>query len=780
MSDIKIGVSLVQKGNLRDLLRPLVEESARARKAVDRDAKAAAKAQADAAKAAAKAQAAEAKTAAREQQKVLRAAASEREKSARQASNAERRLQQDQYREGLRLKKQEVADAARTAREKQAQVRREQADFTRRLRERQRERERENREILRDVARHERQEARDAKQKESKAAQRRKETTSNAVSTFTGLARAGASAARSAAAGMGYNTDVSSALSRSAQRQATVSDFTVNAATAGGRVATAGELAANDRVITDAGLATKLDFNELAEGANAFVAKAGEDIDILKANLVDLGKIAMATGTDVGDLISAAGDVSKSLEDTPDKAQRLQEVMRLIAKQTAMGNVEMADFAVYMSRVVSSAYMFEGDRAQNMGILGALAQVSMRGGRSTAAEGTNSAQSFARDITKGRALERFQEAGLEVFTDETKTKLRSADKIILDYIDMFGGNLEDLANYFQNENSRAVIKGFQNIYDEAANAAREAGKSDEDVKKAGRGAIQNEFSKFSTTLSMEQIDKSAGLKMRGGKAMAQDFNNRMDMMATNLSQKLAPAFEQLAPKVAGVTGAVADLAAWAANNPMQAVVVAMAASVTKANVGSAISAALEKSAGIGKGMSIAAAALTVIAMGTLVMDSDASAREKAATNTENTITGATNARLGLLAASENLAGKKDDEDKLAAIERKRVATYSLIDEQHALKKRIDSAEIYKEGDGAFYQIGRILNGAANTLTGGLVGTSFEQSAGKAADVANLEQMKATFQANQAALERALSGTLKVEVVSMPGGGPTLGGGRTSE
>ena len=56
-----------------------------------------------------------------------------------------------------------------------------------------------------------------------------------------------------------------------------------------------------------------------------------------------LGKLAKASGSDLGDLADAAGDVSTALGDmAPDKkAERIDSIMRTIAGQGKIGAVEI-------------------------------------------------------------------------------------------------------------------------------------------------------------------------------------------------------------------------------------------------------------------------------------------------------------------------------------------------------------------------------------------------------------------------------------------------------
>lgn len=402
-----------------------------------------------------------------------------------------------------------------------------------------------------------------------------------AYGTFAGVARRSVGIGAELAGGFGVDFDMGSAMGRGVSLESAAARTTTSAATAVGKTASAEDIKATMEMIQKAGKETALDFNKLANGLEDFVSKSS-DLKTGGAILGQLGLIARATGTDVEKLVSAAGDVNKTLDDSPDKAQRLLAIMRLVAKQGAMGNVEVKDLATYMGKMISSGFMFEGSIDKNIGILGAMSQVAMKGGASTAADATRAADAFSRDLTKGAALERFKKAGIEIFADPGEgpgknTKLLSPEKIITSFMEKSGGNLAMLADLFQNEMSKKVLKGFGNV-------AEQASKRGEDPIEA----VRKEFAKFTASLTEGDVAKAAGVSMGTAEARAQAFQNNLDLVASSLAERVLPQLEKLAPKALELADALSKLVSAAIDNPVTAITAAIVGSIAKAAIGESV------------------------------------------------------------------------------------------------------------------------------------------------------------------------------------------------
>ena len=153
---------------------------------------------------------------------------------------------------------------------------------------------------------------------------------------------------------------------------------------ASGKVATVADIASSDAAVRATGDATSTSYTDVATGLEAFTAKSS-DLEVGKRKLTELMQLSQATGSNFQDLASAAGSVNQSLEAGPDKAERMADVMRVIAKQGAMGSVEMKDLAAYMPRISSVSEKFAGDRSTTMAQFGAIAQMGVHSGQGTSA-----------------------------------------------------------------------------------------------------------------------------------------------------------------------------------------------------------------------------------------------------------------------------------------------------------------------------------------------------------------------------------------------------------
>jgi hypothetical protein len=493
-------------------------------------------------------------------------------------------------------------------------------------------REKENDAILRDVAKTEAtkgrikerysREERDRNEKtDQERAKRNEKIASDAMGFMRKAAGAAARVAGEVVGGLGVSFDVGSAVRRGMELDTVARRATISGKGALDQNATEADVQSTIATIRAAGVASKQDFGSLAKGLEDFVSKSS-DLETGKKVLGDLGRIARATGTDVNELVSAAGDVNKTLEDGPDKADRLLEVMTLVATQSAKGAVEVKDFARYMGRITAGAFKFEGSRAQNIGILSSLAQIAMSGGAAGPREATNAAQAFSNDLTKGEALKRFDAAKIQLFTDDTKTTLRSPEKIITDYLRHSGGNLADLSKYFQNEGSRRVITGFAQKYNAAGGG------------EAGIKAVEAEFSKFAQTMSSDDVQKRFELSGGSREAKAAEFQNKFDTIVEGMMEKMLPALEKLEGPALKAADALTSLMVAATEHPWGTVAAviggSIAGSIAKAAIGDMIGKGIAGAmsafgpAGFAVGLLAVAAAAAAAAIADYESKSDAS------------------------------------------------------------------------------------------------------------------------------------------------------------
>lgn len=578
---------------------------------------------------------------------------------------------------------------------------------------------------------------------------------SQSYSNVAGVARSTLGVARDLGRGAGVDFDLSAALGRSGSTEKLAADVTNSAFAAKGQSASRADIEATIASIQAAGDAAKVSYADAAAGLTDFVAKSA-DLETGKETLGDLAKLARATGSNVRDIVSAAGDVSKELEGGADKGQRLMEVMRLVARQGSLGSVEIRSLATYMGRVTGTASLFAGGREENIGKLGAIAQLAMKGGRVTAAEATNTSAAIFRDLTKPHAIEAFDKAGIGLFADKGKTKMRGPDEILMDVVSKSQGDVTKISDLMKNQVSRAAAISLAKIYSEAGGGA------------AGEGAMRAEFKKYTTSMTGSQVDSAAALSMGTREAAAQDFNNRMEKIAASLGDKLLPAFEKLTPTILAATEAWAGVVSWAAENPGLAITSAITASIAKAAIGEALTRAVVSglagktsaagggagalSGNLGSGLAIAATAVTLYAAGTVVIDSALGGVKGGADQQENQQFGRENtiSRLSRkMARGESLS--KEDERALALAKQGTEQDIAAGTDKTGVLGAIFTSKTMED-------VGRSDQAAANMEA-------------LRADLAKIEAL----QKGIADLNAKLGGTLQVQVTNMPGGAAGVDG-----
>ncbi|NUP08456.1 MAG: hypothetical protein HOW73_20595 [Polyangiaceae bacterium] len=450
----------------------------------------------------------------------------------------------------------------------------------------------EEREILssvKTIERAERAAARSKQRTEERAKNRRERFRDSAFRDFGGRAASNVAAVgrgavgigRDIAGGLGVDTSLRGGIERATSLESIATDIVNSASAAGNMEATTDNVKRLTADIRKAANEAKVGFEDMGLGVQDFVTKSA-DVDLARKNMLEIAKVAQATGTNVNDALSMGGDIAKSLPDNEKDA--LLPLIRLFAKQGSMGNVEVKDLAKYAGRMISTSFQFTGTREENMGRLGAMAQVAMRGGRSSAAEGARAAGSFARDITKDAANKRFRQAGIDIYTDKSKTKIRNQEDIIVDVFKKTKGSQAKLAKLFQNEMSKSIMLGFGDIYDQAGGGD------------AGIKAIRDEFKKFTTSMSADDVNTAFELKAGTDKAKAQEFQNRLDEMSARLVERVVPALEKFEPSIIKAADSLGNMTAWAVENPGTAITGAIVASIAKAGIGAAFTALVASSA----------------------------------------------------------------------------------------------------------------------------------------------------------------------------------------
>jgi len=380
---------------------------------------------------------------------------------------------------------------------------------------------------------------------------------------------------------------------------------------------------------------------ETMAAMGGFVEKTG-DVSAARKAIQDMGKLAIATGTDFGEMGEAAGQafnvIRDTIKDPEEQIKALNDVMRTLAAQGNMGAVEIKDMAVELASLGAATRKFQGGPAELMKTMGAMAQASVaRGGAANAAEASTAVVRFGEDLTKKPSQKALNALGLNIFSDKGKTKLKDPREIMADIMAKTGGDLTKLQDVF-NAQSIKAFQGFSPLYLQAEEANAKLAPKDRKKKgEAGKAAMLAEFGRFSGA-SMSDADLNARAESRYQDADIQ-FKEAMKNFNSEMGSKLLPQVTKLIPKFAELTpelGKLVDKVTWLIDKLGvlgtigAAVATKITADIAAAKIGDAIKGVITGeatggTAALGKAGIIGALAVTTLSVGLMTVDSMASA-----------------------------------------------------------------------------------------------------------------------------------------------------------
>jgi hypothetical protein len=392
---------------------------------------------------------------------------------------------------------------------------------------------------------------------------------------------------------------------------------------------------------------TALDAGDVLGGLQQFVKLTG-DLETGRAVLSDMAKLSRATGTNISDMVDAAGAVAKNLGNvgeafgsSQEKAAAVNEVMRQMAVQGKIGSVDISDLSKVMSKVASAAGQLSGtsgaDKVRNIGIMGALTQESRGvGGASSPAQSARAAASYIDMMKTPARMAAFK--SLDIKTQDASGKIRGPDVVIAEALAKTHGDTEQMSKLFKGVMVQRAVTGFSNVYKDAyANTQGSAAQKNA----AGQAAYKKELAQYTATMTDEQVNEAFAKSMEDAEAKAQNFQNQLQDIADAAATKIIPALEDLAPKLISLVGSLGKVIEWAAANPGGAIAAALAASVMKAGIEtvlrSGVEAMVEKAlaggalGGLGGALGlISIAAATIYATKVILDDLDTGKNEQKA------------------------------------------------------------------------------------------------------------------------------------------------------
>ena len=288
----------------------------------------------------------------------------------------------------------------------------------------------------------------------------------------------------------------------------------------------------------------------ILKGMHAFVAKTG-DLDTARKLLKDMAVLSKATGTEMEDMVGAAGDVSLAFEGMPDKEKRVLEVMRAISAQGQLGTVEISDMAKYMAKLSASAMQFSGDKTKNIAAMGALAQLSRLGGAASPAEQATSVSSFVNTLKTHARIEEFHKQGVEIYETNAKgvKQMRNPIDIIKDSIRVAGNDPEKFKKMFANIRGERAVSGLQTIFAQAGGG------------EIGMEAVTKELDRFlKANMSADEATEKFAKTMDTTEAKAAQLDIALSNAVGETLPRIKEAFILLTPVIGKATDSLLGFA----------------------------------------------------------------------------------------------------------------------------------------------------------------------------------------------------------------------------
>lgn len=631
------------------------------------------------------------------------------------------------------------------------------------------------------------------KQAERELDHSRARVSEGTVRNFGGLARRATGVAGDIARGAGIDFNIGSAAKSRFDLEKRATDLS-NAAFMPGDKGVAGKRQDPRAIMSEVqavASATALDTNAAMEGLQAFVGKTG-DLATGRAVLKDMAIMARATGGELGDIVSAAGDVSANLGEvgdkfktSEDKARAVSAVMHAMAAQGKVGAVEMKDLASQMAKLASSAPQFAGPVEDSMASMGALAQMARaKGGAASATQATTSVQGFVNTFGKAARRKEFKDAGINI--EDAKTgALLDPEEIIVNALKKTGGSKAKMNKLFMDAGAQRVTGGFRNIFTQAE--AKEKG--------SGEAAVRAEFAKLKkANMGATETSDSFKASMATNEAKAAELKAKIEKDLGDAVERLAPQMLKLAPRVGQAVEAFGGLVVWAANNPLKAAFAGFGASVMKSIGEELMRTSVSRVFGgivggggggtpgaggavgtAGAALAIAAMAVTTFQVGTLLVDQMVDNSKKAEDKLTEQDANAMNAESRLAVAQ----GKADDDIKKNGFVSPEVQANLLAAQEEAAKSQETFSKRTNEG-ADFSAQGlpeKVLRGQGAALNTALQFMGFDARVGKGETLSELKDTQissehlSSMSEQLTRLNQVIAGGIKIS--SLPAGMPGL-------
>jgi hypothetical protein len=357
------------------------------------------------------------------------------------------------------------------------------------------------------------------------------------------------------------------------------------------------------------GVSTGLGTEGITTALDQFVAISG-NLPTAQAMAPFMADIADATGADITDVGRTGGQVAQALiatkgldpsnaEDAAKIISETESILAAMAGQAKVGSIEFAELATQMGKLISSTSRFEGETSQLTATMGAMAQLAIAGGASSAEEAMTSVKRFSDDLVQNserwdkaqRAAGVSEGERVRFFTDESRTKLRDPAEILEEMLRATGGDLVKLKSVFGIRSMKA-FEPFIQTKD-----------GDIDIE----GAMRKLQGFRAQTMGSREIRESAAFQRQTTSKRFEiavaEFNNAVGSELMPVVADMIPVFTSMIPAVAEAAKWLGTFAKVLATDPLGTIFSLMAAKIgadiATAGIGEAIKMAMLKQVAIG-------------------------------------------------------------------------------------------------------------------------------------------------------------------------------------
>jgi hypothetical protein len=446
---------------------------------------------------------------------------------------------------------------------------------------------------------------------------------------------------------------------------------------------------------------------------------AGEKI------LGELGATALATGTQLDELAAAAANafipIKDSVPDAVGQMQALKNIIRATAGMGAVGAVEVKDLASEMAGLAAQAPKFAGTTEEVMATAVAMAQATrQRGGAASAPEAVTSVERFGSDVMNKQA--KLRAMGVEVFTDDSHTKLKGQKDLMTEILDKTGGDLGKLGDIFSERSIRAV-QGFAPLYNQA----------EKKEKGSGKAAVLAEFARLekATLTDESQRARVSAIMQTPEMQLKETFkalNKDLGAEFIPILQELVKSLQDATPNIVAMGKAAAGVARFFVENPFAGVGALVSGAIVKevvaARIGAAISGSIAKGGGLD--LKLAGAAIAITAA-TLMVEKLSDAREEAVnknvregiaqTNLENVMAGQLRNPTAFLNWSPEQGASPFSTDIQTKAQEELTRLRALRDSEDAAAAASQGAAAYGAGAGVAASAATAKGGPADIIAG---------------------------------------------------------------